>query len=179
MSKKENYNPQFKVVSYRIPSSEENQKASGFNDIELPYETDQIELAFNKVGAIVSKLSKNLSRRIDPATSKTVTNSIGLREKGALHLIDLDDIEYCHGDGDYTKFYIKDRTPILFSDSIGKALDLLDERVFIKPHKSWIINTNFVASFKSNMRELVLRNGVIIPISRTNVRKLKKYFKLN
>ena len=167
-----NYKPHLKVVSKKLINTRDPFDRPLHRRFEQSTDLDHIELAFTNIGKAVSKLS----RKLGSEGSEIKPEKIFLWDKDQLHLIDVENIEYCRGYGDYTEFHLKNRFPILFSDSIGRAWQMLDERVFIKPHKSWIININEAASLKFNVRELVTKSGVISPISKPNIARLKRLY---
>ncbi|WP_250629758.1 LytTR family DNA-binding domain-containing protein [Aureibaculum algae] len=56
----------------------------------------------------------------------------------------------------------------------------LDNKAFIRVHKSTIVNFNKVASFKSRLNgdyDIFLKNGVKLRLSRTYVANFKSNFK--
>ncbi len=169
------YEPQLKVVSRKLDTSETTSEETTPESTGLYSEQELIEMAFSNISQAVS----NLSKKTDSVESNSLSDKICIWNKNQLHLICLDEIEHCHGYGDYTKFFFKDRSPILFSDSIGKAMQLLNSQKFLQPHKSWIINKNEVISFRFNMKELIMRSGAIIPVSRPNIDKLKRQYNLS
>ncbi|TNE55799.1 MAG: response regulator transcription factor [Bacteroidetes bacterium] len=69
--------------------------------------------------------------------------------------------------GSYTKFYIDGGESILTSKNLKKYEEMLNEDVFVRIHKSHIVNLKYVKRYsKKNHGEVELTDGNIISISR-------------
>lgn len=88
--------------------------------------------------------------------------TLKIRDKGYVVPIPLSDIIYLKADGLYTKIY----TPIksyVVRDILKDLQAKLPENLFMRPHKSYVVNINKIISF--NSKELVVKDA-IIPIRR-------------
>lgn len=80
--------------------------------------------------------------------------------------IDLDDIEYIQGLKDYLKIHVVNTNKaILTRMSFGEILDKLPGYRFLRVHKSFIVNVNFI---KTIQRNRILINDVRIPIGESH-----------
>lgn len=70
----------------------------------------------------------------------------------------------------------------LHTETLKSISEQLDNRIFIRVHKSTVVNTNKVVSFKSRLNgdyDLFLINGNEIRLSRTFAAHFKKLFQAN
>jgi two-component system LytT family response regulator len=78
------------------------------------------------------------------------------------------DILYCKSDGSYTHLFLKNDVDYLVSKSIKHFEDILPEELFLRIHKSYIINVDEVVGInKQGNGEVILSNEAEIPISRS------------
>jgi two-component system LytT family response regulator len=85
-----------------------------------------------------------------------------------LRFIQLDTIVYMEADSSYCSIYLNDTKAIVVSKPLKYFSDKLEkERVFLRPHKSFIINMNYLQEYvKEDGGMLKLTTGALIPISR-------------
>jgi DNA-binding LytR/AlgR family response regulator len=88
--------------------------------------------------------------------------SLKIRDKGYVVPILISEIIYLKADGLYTKVITAAKTYIV-RDILKDIQSQLPEEVFIRPHKSYLVNINQVISY--NSRELNVRDATI-PIRR-------------
>lgn len=99
---------------------------------------------------------------------KIEKNILNIRDKGFLVPIDEDDIIMLKADGLYTRIFTKTRQYVIrdiLKDVIGK----LSDKKFIRIHKSYLVNLDFVTAF--NSKEVTIANFVV-PIRRGYFREL-------
>jgi two-component system, LytTR family, response regulator len=101
-------------------------------------------------------------KETNPASKRIV-----LSTSEGMHIIDVRDIIRCESDDYYTRFFIRDRKPIMVSKTLKEHEELLSDFGFIRPHKSHLINTRYVKSFiKADGGYILLEDGTGIPVSR-------------
>ncbi|MCH7412036.1 response regulator [Belliella sp. R4-6] len=88
--------------------------------------------------------------------------SLKIRDKGYVVPIPLGDILYLKADGLYTKVFTSAKSYIV-RDILKDLQSQLPEELFIRPHKSYLVNIEKISSF--NSKELKV-SGAIIPIRR-------------
>lgn len=99
---------------------------------------------------------------------KAGKNILNIRDKGFLVPIDEDNIIMLKADGLYTRIYTSTRQYVIrdiLKDVIGK----LSEKKFIRIHKSYMINLDYVTAF--NAKEVTIASYVV-PIRRGYFREL-------
>ncbi len=89
---------------------------------------------------------------------------IVLKTYDAHHIINEDDLIYCKSDNNYTTFYTKDKEKIVISKTLKNTEELLTESIFIKCHRSYLVNKFYIKKVLS-IGALVLTDGTEIPIS--------------
>ncbi len=102
---------------------------------------------------------------------QTAFSRIGVQTKNMTIYVALEDIFYIEGQQQYSTFYIKDRKePILAIKGIGFYRDLLLERGFIDPHRSYLVNIQQVEAYFSKEGDfLLLKNQTKIRIAQVRL----------
>ena len=108
------------------------------------------------------------------------------REKYSSHLfvqksekllnLDVGDIMHLEASGDYTVLTTKS-DQFLSSSGIGKLEDKLNPDVFIRIHRSTIINLNFLKEIEKHFNGgliVKMENGKSFPVSRTYAKQIRK-----
>lgn len=87
-------------------------------------------------------------------------------------LLNTKDILYIKSDGHYVEYYLENRTnPEIDRNSLNKVAAILPSAVFIRIHKSYIVNIHRIKIINST--KVMLENGVWINLSRTYKQQLK------
>ncbi len=94
-----------------------------------------------------------------------------------IYFVDIADVVSVSADGHYTTVQSKDNEYHFCSHSLSRVEEVLDPQVFLRVHRSHIVNLNHVESFKrQHDKGLVFMcggEGSPIPVSRTNIGKLQ------
>ncbi len=77
--------------------------------------------------------------------------------------IAIDDIVYIKSDADYSELFMTNKKH-LSSEPLRKWMDLLDSQLFIRVHKSYIINTSKIIKVVGN--QIQMSNTDVVPIGR-------------
>lgn len=130
-----------------------------------PIDEDEFEEAVTK--AIEQKQEKiNKSNLVDIARNYYKNNEhtkIVIKTLEAQHILNFEDIIFCKSEGNYTTFYTTDEQ-VMVSKPMKKIQALLDERMFIKCHQSYLVNTTYISKYL-NEGFLVTKNGHQIPVA--------------
>lgn len=101
-------------------------------------------------------------REKNPASKRII-----LSTSEGMHVIDIKDIIRCESDDYYTRFFIRDRKPIMVSKTLKENEELLSEYGFIRPHKSHLVNIAYIKSYlKDDGGYILLQDGTTVPVSR-------------
>ncbi|EAS21097.1 response regulator [Flavobacteria bacterium BBFL7] len=136
-----------------------------------PVDSSELVPAINKAIDMIQKNSfLNQSVMVDVARSYYLDNEnkkVILRTAEAIHLVSISDICFCKSEGNYTTFHMLDNKQIMISKPMKHSYSLLPKRLFIKCHKSYVVNKDMIETYLKS-GELMLKNGGLIPVSGTN-----------
>lgn len=90
-----------------------------------------------------------------------------------LHVIAVKDIIRCEADNYYTIFFFMDGTRLMVSKTLKENEELLSEFSFIRPHKSHLVNSIYIKSFKKlDGGYIMMTDGSQVPVSRRKKEKI-------
>jgi DNA-binding LytR/AlgR family response regulator len=114
------------------------------------------------------ELSACLNRYFSNINSHDSTAMIPIREKGFTRLYKTSDITHVKGNGPYSTVFTKQEqiTTVRTLKSLFPELG----QGFVRIHKSYLVNRNFIKGFKKN--QIFLTNNICLPISRTGLKNL-------
>ncbi|MBK8845912.1 MAG: response regulator transcription factor [Bacteroidetes bacterium] len=99
--------------------------------------------------------------KINEADNNQHLDYIFIKENGVLSKIMHKDIIYCEALGDYVKVHLKEKTHVVNSTMKNIEDKLKMNKQFMRVHRSYIINLNFLENFDA---ETSIVGGHIIPI---------------
>ncbi|RLD50478.1 MAG: DNA-binding response regulator [Bacteroidetes bacterium] len=83
-----------------------------------------------------------------------------------IYIIDTKDIIRCQSDNNYTVFYLVNSEKIVMSKTLKEYENILPEDIFIRVHRSHLININFISRItKRNSGFIRLKDDTEIPFS--------------
>jgi tetratricopeptide (TPR) repeat protein len=92
--------------------------------------------------------------------------------------INVNEIMFIKSDGHYLEFYLSEqKTPEIERSTIKEILESIPANRFIRVHKSYVVNVDFIKII--NSKELMLTNGQWIKLSRTYKPALKEMLHQN
>ncbi|PID93484.1 MAG: DNA-binding response regulator [Bacteroidetes bacterium] len=96
----------------------------------------------------------------DPKELKKIV----VRTMHEIFFIEIGQIYFCKGDGNYTTFYLENDKRITSSRPLREYAALLPNDTFIKTHQSYIVNKNFVNCYKHS-HEIIMHDNTVVPVS--------------
>lgn len=132
-----------------------------------PIIPEELEQAISRVKAF----QKNeVARRVDLLLENHKTENqfkkIAVATSAGIHYLNVEGIIRCEADGSYTTLYIKDKKPVMVSKSLKEYENLLPE-IFLRVHKSHLVNSKFIAKFNNGDNASVqLADNTEISVSR-------------
>ena len=88
-------------------------------------------------------------------------------------------ITHCIADKSYSWIYFTGHDPVKFSRRLNILHKLLNNPYFVRCHKSNLINISYIKEFYANGKNIiVLKNGIIIKVSRRKITEFKSYVKI-
>ncbi|GAB3702820.1 hypothetical protein GCM10027592_32610 [Spirosoma flavus] len=110
-----------------------------------------------------------------PSSYTRGTQRIALPYLNRTVFISVDDILYLQGEGNYTFLYTRDRKRYLVSKTLKEFEKLLNATLFLRIHKSYIVNLGYVMQhICPKSRQVQLANGREIDISRRRVKDISR-----
>ncbi len=101
---------------------------------------------------------------------------LAIPSKDGVHFIHPANIIYCEGVSNYTRFYTDDGKQFLTSKTLGDYEDLLEPYHFIRCHKSYIVNKNFIA-YMDHEGLIVLKNSLKLEVSKRRKAEVMRLLK--
>ena len=101
------------------------------------------------------------------------SQKIVLSTSEMIHVISVEDIIRCESDNYYTYFYFVDGRKLLISKTLKENEELLSPHNFIRPHKSHLVNINYIKSYiRQDGGYILMTDGTHIPVSRRKKDKI-------
>ncbi len=136
-----------------------------------PIDEDELEMAIKK--AIKKIEESHWKEGIDTfihnikATTQPQEMKLCLPSISGFEVIEIKDIIFCHAEGAYTNFILKDNKKIMASRPLLDYEQLLESNSFIRVHKSSLININHIKQYKRGEGgSVILSNGMEVEVSR-------------
>ena len=107
---------------------------------------------------------RSLSQNLDPLSR----NVICIPTQNGYDYLNVDDIEYLEADGSYVHVFLKDKK----YKTVSKNLKYFEQALqsfsnFVRVHRSFIINLDFMASYsKSGRGTIIMQNGKEVDLAR-------------
>lgn len=81
-------------------------------------------------------------------------------------VVKINSILYCQSDVNYTKVFLNNGTNFILSKTLKLIEELLPSSIFLRVHKSYLVNFNYVSYFSRSLDAYVeLSNDIKIPVS--------------
>jgi DNA-binding LytR/AlgR family response regulator len=126
------------------------------------------------IESLRSSIYLSLNNNISNKKHTSFKNSLKIRDKGFLVPVPTNEILFLKADGLYTKIITKSKT-YLIRDILKDVKGKLPENLFIRVHKSFTVNVEFITSF--NSKEITIMDYTI-PIRRGFYKELRKIYLL-
>lgn len=99
--------------------------------------------------------------------SEDLPNKIAIPMVGGTVFLDLENIISIEADGSYSKINLVHQAPILVSKNLSyfeKCLE--DDKLFIRTHRSYVVQLKHIIKYQKGANELNLTNGLTASVSR-------------
>ena len=104
-------------------------------------------------------------------------DALAIRSGDQYVVVRVADIDWIEADGNYARLYVRGRARLLTRTLAALESDLLDPSVFIRVHRSAIVNVSKIASVEPLFHgelTLVLQDGTRVPCSRRHRNRLEE-----
>lgn len=146
-------------------------KYSALDYLLKPIDIEELVDAMEKVQEETDKENvaikiKTLLKNIQEEDQQRPTRII-LKDKYGIQIVNIKDIIHLEAMGNYTKFFVKNRThPITNSKILKEYTKLLPESSFFRCHQSHLINLNYLSRYDKREGDvLFLEDGSKVPLA--------------
>lgn len=116
----------------------------------------------------IENVIRNMNRGAVSETKedKIFEDTIFLKKKSTFHKIDFDNVQCIEADGKYSLLYVND-DKFISKYSLTEIVKMLPENKFMRIHRSFILNLDYLVEFDPSMSTVRIQQGKELPISRT------------
>lgn len=154
-------------------------KYSALDYLLKPIDTEELK---NAVQRFLQKSWNN--SRPDKKVYENLNYNLNLPETSAQYRLALattegtffyycNEIFRCEAVGNYTKFFLKDKKPLLTSHTLKEYDELLQGQNFLRVHRAHLVNIDFISSFSKD-HEIKMKDGSVVPVSRRKWDSIKQ-----
>jgi len=106
---------------------------------------------------------------------KKEVGSLMVSQEGRLIRVPYNDILYLEIRGHYFEIYtLSEEKPFRMKKQMEDMLNLLDRQLFVRNHRSYIVNVAHISSL--GQQEIKLKTGQVIPLSQSNIQPVTQLF---
>ena len=157
-------------------------RANAIDYLLKPIDPDELIEAVTKVKKRkdTNKKNYNLETILDKIINKSIPKKIPLTQSNKIMLVEPDEIIFCKSEGSYTTVFLEGDRKILVSKSMKHIEVNCPNDIFVKVHKSYLVNiTKIIEYVRQGGGELVLKNKMIVPVSRMHKQEIMEALKIN
>ena len=141
-----------------------------------PVKTERLATALERADEKVrlSQLDRYMQMTQNHQIAQRPIQRICVRDRSAVHIIPATEIMYIEAQEDYINI-ISVKGEYLKNDQLRRIAALMDEGVFCRIHRSYLLNINYldrIESLTKDRRIAVLKNKKSLPISRSGYDRL-------
>ncbi len=155
-------------------------KASAVDFLLKPVDISELQEAIKKVEIFKALRNQNIQLNKDYITSvnnlaenlieQQAISRLTLHHLQGFKIISVTDIIYLEADGNYTIFHMQNSEKIVVSRGIREYEPLLDPDIYLRVHKSFIINLHYLKEYSTvDGYFALMKDGANIVVSRRRV----------
>lgn len=151
---------------------------SALDYLVKPIEIEELRVAVDR--AKEKRASSQSNQRLELLlenihTKKQERQRLAVPSNSGLEFIKIESIVYLEASGNYTHFFLQDKSKYTASRTLKEFEDLLPTDTFIRIHHAHIINKNFAERYiRGEGGQVVLSNGITLDIAK---RKKSEFLK--
>ncbi len=143
-------------------------KFSALDYLLKPIDKDELAFALEKMKSKMGFISKAQIDLAKALNNKQMPDTIALPTMDGLTFTSVFDIVHCTADGSYTRLFMKDKSEILISKTLGDVDELLSGYNFFRIHHSSLINLKEVKKYtRGEGGDVLMSNGKTLMVART------------
>lgn len=128
-----------------------------------------VELYTKKLKAIADDYLELITNKEINYAGKKYLEKLLIKNKNVIKIIPVSNIDWIEAQGDYVYVHC-DSEKFLLHDSLSALEKKLNQKIFVRIHRSFIVNIEKVEKFKANEHgdyDVYLKNGIKLKMSRT------------
>ncbi len=143
-----------------------------------PIDIDELVKAVNKIRSERESQNYTQHARILLDNIKTGTaQKIMLPTLEGFEVVPVQSIIYCEADDNLTKFYFENGSPLLICRTLKHFESILKNHGFIRIHRSYLINPNFVLRYaRGNGGSVTMKNNVELDVAPNRKKEFLQLF---
>jgi len=167
---------------YILKPADEERIYQTLEKVRLHLRTEQDSQHKNQLIKLVSDVTGNDCEKIlqelannEPVSLSNFSDILPIKDAGEVSRVPVKDILWIDAAGDYMCVHTNENTHIL-RQTMKQLAEVLDPKLFIRSHRSTIVNINYVEKFCSQLNGeyyLVMQNGKELKVSRSYKDKVK------
>ncbi len=118
---------------------------------------DAVKFFLRRIMNVIARLLNQIS------TVTTVCLPLPYNQK---IIVNISDIQIIQSVRNYAEYILTEHEPVKIRAKLDDIANRLDRNLFARPHKSYIINMDYIKDIDSSNMIVKLKSGVIIPISK-------------
>jgi two-component system, LytTR family, response regulator len=147
--------------------------------VTKPIVTEKLIAAVEKASKKIAdhKYTEHIFSLLENVQQKNNTDKIALPTMQGLQFVKIEQINYCESNGNYTQFYLTDKSKILVSRQLGEYEKLLPTDTFVRIHDKHLINLSCIKEYiKGNGGEVILEDGARLTVAARRKEELLSRF---
>jgi two-component system LytT family response regulator len=123
-----------------------------------------------------SKISEAIQQMLHEQ-QKPYRERLVIRDPGRIRLVDVEQINYITGAGNYAEIHLNDGKQILHRETLSSLEEQLDPNIFVRIHRSSIVRRSCISELRPNDKgdySVILHTGEVLTLSRRNRAKLEE-----
>lgn len=153
-------------------------KLSAIDYLLKPIEQDELVAAYERFKSGKSRESKQFSL-LKENLQQPHAKKIAVPSGNSFHFIELESIHYFKAEGSYTHIQFIDGTRLMVSRTLKNFEETIEDDVrFFRCHKSFLVQSKYITGYSKSDGQILLTNGVNIPISPEKTSELMTLIKL-
>jgi two-component system, LytTR family, response regulator len=138
-------------------------KVAAFDYLIKPVNLEDLSAVMDRYEKL-KVLPRANQARINPllnlsGSNSNTFNSIALPTRYGYQLEKIPNITYCRAQESYCKIYVRGEFGYLVSRSLKQMEEILPSDLFFRIHKSFLVNLNYVQTYKKTEGFIILQNG--------------------
>lgn len=160
---------EFHAVDYLLKPIDKSRLRDAINFAIDEIENRRLKIYSKKFKALADEYLNLISNRQKSIEDEKFISRISVKNKNVVKIIPVSEIDWIEAQGDYVYIHV-DKEKYLLHNSLNALENKLNPEIFIRIHRSLIVNIDRVEKLKSNGHgdyELFLKDGTKLKMSRT------------